>query len=62
MQEDYKRLARAFGKSHVANFPSHEGNTRENARDPSVVNWHDQSQPLYGMTIDTYLGQPHSPT
>jgi hypothetical protein len=41
MQEDYKRLARAFDKSDVTNFPSHEGKTRENRRDPSTTNWHD---------------------
>jgi hypothetical protein len=29
MQEDYKRLARAFDKSDAANFPSHEGKTRK---------------------------------
>jgi hypothetical protein len=38
MQEDYKRLARIFGKSDVANFSSHEGKTRENAHDPSTTN------------------------
>jgi hypothetical protein len=56
MQEDYKRLARAFDKSDVANIPSHEDKTRENTRDPSAANWHDQFQPLYGMPMDTYLG------
>jgi hypothetical protein len=49
MQEDYKRLACAFDKSDVANFPSHKGKTRENTRDPSAANLHDQSQSLYGM-------------
>jgi hypothetical protein len=58
MQEDYKRLARAFDKSDVANFPSHKDKTRENAHDPSAANWHNQSQPLYGMSMDIYLGQP----
>jgi hypothetical protein len=62
MQNDYKRLARAFGKSIVANFPSHEAESRENTRDSSATDWHDQSQSLYGMPIDTYPGQPHPPT
>jgi hypothetical protein len=62
MQEDYKRLAHAFDNSDVANFPSHEGKTRENTRNPLAAIWHDQSQPLYGMSMDTYLGQPHPPT
>jgi hypothetical protein len=57
MQEDYKRLARALDKSDVANFPSHEGKTRENTHNPSVANWYDQSQPLYRMSMDTYPGQ-----
>jgi hypothetical protein len=61
MQEDYKRLARAFDKFDVAYFPSHEGKTRENTHDPSITNWHDQSQPLYAMPMDTYPRQPHPP-
>jgi hypothetical protein len=61
MEEDYKRLPRAFDKSDVTSFPSHEGKTRENTRDPSTANWHDQSQPLYGMSMDTYPGQPQLP-
>jgi hypothetical protein len=56
MQEDYKRLACAFNKSGVVNFPLHEGKTRENTRDSLAANWHDQSQPLYDMSMDTYLG------
>jgi hypothetical protein len=61
MQEDYNRLARVFSKSDVASFPSHQGKTRENAHDPSVVNWHDQSQPLYRMSMGIYHGQLQSP-
>jgi hypothetical protein len=38
MQEDYKGLAHPFDKSDVANFPSHEGKTRENTSDPSTAN------------------------
>jgi hypothetical protein len=48
MQDDYKRLACAFDKSVVTNFPSHEVETRENTRDSPDVNWHDQSQPCTG--------------
>jgi hypothetical protein len=60
MKEDYKRLARAFDKSDVANFPSHEGKTRENTRDSSIANWQDLYQPLYGMPMDTYPRQPQA--
>jgi hypothetical protein len=58
MQNDYKILACAFDKFDVAIFPSHEGETGENTRDSSATNWDDQSQPLYGMPIDTYPVQP----
>jgi hypothetical protein len=48
VQDDYKRLARTFNKSVVANFLTHEVESKENMHDSSVANWHDQSQPLYG--------------
>jgi hypothetical protein len=59
MQDDYKRLACAFDKSFVANFSSHEVETKENTHDSSVENWHDQSQPLYGMPMNTSPEQLH---
>ena len=62
MQNDYKRLVGAFDKSPVANFPSHEVESGENTHDSSAVDYHDQPQPLYGMVIDTYPGQPQPPT
>ena len=58
VQKDYKRLVRAFDKSTIVNFPSHEVELGENTRDSSATSCHDQSQPLYGMPIDTYPGQP----
>jgi hypothetical protein len=39
MQDDYKRLACAFDKSVVVNFPSHEVKTKENAHNSSAANW-----------------------
>jgi hypothetical protein len=60
MQSDYKRLARAFDKSAVANFP-HEVETGYNPRNSLAADWHDQSQTLYGMSIDTYPRQPQPP-
>jgi hypothetical protein len=36
MQNNYKRLVRAFDKSTITNFPSHEVDLRENTRDLSV--------------------------
>jgi hypothetical protein len=38
MQDDYKRLACAFDKSVVVNFPSHEVKTKENAHNSSAAN------------------------
>jgi hypothetical protein len=62
MQNDYKRLVRAFGKSTITNFPSHEVESGENTCDSLATGCHDQSQPLYRMPIDTYPGQPQPPT
>jgi hypothetical protein len=61
MENDYKRLVRVFDKSTVANFPSHEVESGENTRDSSVADCHDQSQPLYGMPMDTYPEQQQPP-
>jgi hypothetical protein len=62
MQKDYRRLVRVFDKSTVANFPSHEVELGENTCNSSATCCHDQSQPLYGMLIDTYPEQPQHPT
>jgi hypothetical protein len=61
MQNDYRRLVRAFDKSTIANFPSHEVELGKNTRDSSATCCHDQSKPLYGMPIDTYPRQPQPP-
>jgi hypothetical protein len=62
MQNDYRRLVRAFDKSTIANFPSHEFELGENMCNSSATSCHDQLQPLYGMPIDTCPGQPQPPT
>jgi hypothetical protein len=58
MQNDYRRLVHAFDKSSIANFPSHEVELGDNMRNTSAIGCHDQSQPLYGMSMDTYPEQP----
>jgi hypothetical protein len=58
MQNDYRRLVRAFDKSNIANFPSHEVELGGTTRNTSATGCHDQSQPLYGMPMDTYPEQP----
>jgi hypothetical protein len=62
MQNNNKRLVRACDKSTIANFPSHEVELEENTCGSSATGCHDQSQPLYGMQIDTNPGQPQPPT
>jgi hypothetical protein len=58
MQDGYRWLAYGFDKSDVANFPTHEVETKKNIHDSSDANWHDQSQPLYGMSMNIYPEQP----
>jgi hypothetical protein len=58
MQNDYRRLVRAFDKSSIANFPLHEVELGGNMRNTSAIGCHNQSQPLYGMLMDTYPEQP----
>jgi hypothetical protein len=58
MQNNYRRLVCAFDKSSIANFPSHEVELGGNTRNTSAIGCHDQSQPLYGMPMDTYPEQP----
>jgi hypothetical protein len=41
MQNDYRRLARAFDKSSIANFPSHEVELGCNTRNTSAICCHD---------------------
>jgi hypothetical protein len=60
MQNDYRRLVRAFDKSNITNFPSHEVELGGDTRNTSATGCHDQSQPLYGMLMDTYHEQPQN--
>jgi hypothetical protein len=62
IQNDHKRLVCALDKSTIANLPSHEVELREYTRNSSATGCHDQSQSLYGMPIDMYLGQQQPPT
>ena len=57
IQNDHKRLVHALDKSTIANLPSHEVELREYTHNSSATGCHNQSQPLYGMPIDIYLGQ-----
>jgi hypothetical protein len=55
-------LARAFDKCAITDFPSRNVKTKENTHDPSATNGHEQSQPLYEMSMNTYLEQPQPHT
>jgi hypothetical protein len=48
MQNDYRRLVRAFDKSSIANFPSHEVELGGNTRNTSAIGCHDQHNPFMG--------------
>jgi hypothetical protein len=61
MQEDHRKLARAFEKSTVPNFPSHNIGTTHDALESSAANGHVQPQPLYGMPLNSYVGQTQPP-
>jgi hypothetical protein len=41
MQSDYRRLVRAFDKSNIAHFPSHEVELGGNTRNTSAIGCHD---------------------
>jgi hypothetical protein len=43
MHNDYRRLARAFDKSSITNFPSHEVELGGNTRNTSAIGCHDQA-------------------
>jgi hypothetical protein len=42
IQKDYKRIVRAFDKSTVANFSSHEVELGENTRNALAIDCHDK--------------------
>jgi hypothetical protein len=48
VQEDNRRLARAFDKTAITKFPSHEVETKQHPQDSSTTNGHAQSQPFMG--------------
>jgi hypothetical protein len=55
MQNDYRRLVRAFDKSTIANFPSHEVELGENTRDSSATGCHDVTPRFRGSQTQTRL-------
>jgi hypothetical protein len=61
MQEDYRRLAHAFEKSIIPNYSSYDVDARYNAQKSSTDNGFSQPQPLYGMPMNSYTGQPQPP-
>jgi hypothetical protein len=57
VEELLKKLTRIlFEKSIVPSFPSHEVAIETTSLDASTTNGSPQSQPLYGMLINSYQG------
>jgi hypothetical protein len=62
IQNDHERLVCMLDKSTMANLPSHEVELSEYTHNSSATGCHDQSQPLYGMSMDMYPRQRQPPT
>jgi hypothetical protein len=58
MQDDYKRLARAFDKSTIVNFPTHEVESKEKCMIYRLQIGTTNPQPLYRMPTNAYSEQP----
>jgi hypothetical protein len=56
MQEDYRRLARAFEKHVVPNSPLYDVDDRNGTPNSSATNGCSQPQPLYGKQMNSYAG------
>lgn len=61
MEESFKKLTRAYGKSVVSNFPSHEIDAKAATHNSSNLNGHSQTQPSYVVSMNSYTGQPQPP-
>jgi hypothetical protein len=51
----------AFEKSIVPNFSTYDVEIRNSAQNSSAANGYSQPQPLYGMPMNSYAGQPQPP-
>jgi hypothetical protein len=58
MQEDYRRLVYVFEKSIIPNFPSYDVDTQNGTHNLSDANGCSQPQPLYGVPMNSCVGQP----
>jgi hypothetical protein len=63
MQKDYKRIACAFEKSVVPNFPSYDVDARNDTQNSSAANGYSEPLPSYGMPMNSFAmkPQPHPP-
>jgi hypothetical protein len=61
MEETYEKMTHAFEKSIVSNFSSHEIDARTTTHQSSATNGHSQTQPSYGMMMNSYTRKPQPP-
>jgi hypothetical protein len=61
LEESIRKLTRTLEKSVAPSFPSYETSNRVFMPDVSATNGDSQSQPLYGMPMNSYSGQIQPP-
>jgi hypothetical protein len=61
LEESIRKLTPTLDKSVAPSFPSYETSNRVFMSDASATNGDSQLQPLYGMPINSYLGQIQPP-
>jgi hypothetical protein len=57
-----REITHTFDKSIAPSFPSHEISNRISVPNISTTNGNSQPQPLYGMLMNSYLGQMPPPS
>ena len=61
LEESIRKLTRTLEKSVAPSFPSYETSNRISMSDTSATNGDLQTQPLYGMPMNSYPGQVPPP-
>jgi hypothetical protein len=57
LEESIRKLTRTLEKSIAPSFPSYKTSNRISMSNTSATNGNSQPQPLYGMPMNSYLGQ-----
>jgi hypothetical protein len=61
MEEDFRKMKPVFEKSTFPNFPSHDIDAIATTQNSLTTNGYSQTQPFYGMPMNSYVGQPQPP-